>query len=368
MRNTMKRTIIFLIAFCCLVIPLSATAEDDLMYDLGSRAAEVGMDLLKFEPGADNILALTNAGHAIVKGKTTERALSGLTDMSGLRNGDNNLYQVNRPDWKGLWFYFYNKDSGLAAYMEPDAAFYTMSTEERTALPADKAFGQVTLMSANLDTLLANPNEGNTTFNKKKFGGNEFSLVGLSNVWAAGATYDFMNAAAFHDHLCPGVTSGYMIIKYIQKNLPITNQSAETYIDIGCPNWCKEDAFQMIWDSTPGKNSMFVMALSPDDEAALKAKYGTRPAGIIIRWNDAAKKGKGVALGFDFDTISEEVGVANWTGPSWAPKLVQDIGMMDYIDKPESVITTLKEFDIDEANLTKLKTAGNNPYKVLGML
>jgi hypothetical protein len=29
------------------------------MYDLGSRAAEVGMDLLKFEPGADNILALT---------------------------------------------------------------------------------------------------------------------------------------------------------------------------------------------------------------------------------------------------------------------------------------------------------------------
>ncbi len=364
----MKRMLIHLLVLSLLFLPISAAAQDDIMYDLGSRAAEVGMDLLKFEPGADNILALTNAGHAIVKGETTERALSGLSDKSGLRNGDNNLFQVNRPEWKGLWFYFYNKESGLAAYMEPDAAFYTMNEEERAALAADKAFSQVTLMSANLDTLLANPNEGNTTFNKKKFGGNEFSLIGLSNVWAAGASYDFMNAAAFHDHLCPGVTSGYMIIKYIQKVLPITNQSAETYIDIGCPNWCKEDAFQMIWDSTPGKNSMFVMALNPDDEAALKAKYGTRPAGIIIRWNDGAKKGKGVALGFNFDQISAELGLVNWTGPSWAPKLVQDIGMIPYVDKPESVITTLKEFDVDEANLTKLKTAGNNPYKILGML
>ena len=364
----MKRMYTLLLAFCCLLLPISALAEDDLMYDLGSRAAEVGMDLLKFEPGADNILALTNAGHAVVKGKTSERALSGVSDVSGLSNGDNNLFQVNRPNWKPLWFYFFNKDSGLAAYMEPDSAYYSMSAEERAALPADKAFGQVSLIQVDLDKMLANPNEGNTTFNKKKFSGNEFSLIGISNVWAAGATYDFMNAAAFHDHLCPGVTSGYMLIKYVEDAMPITNQSAETYIDIGCPNWCKEDAYQMIWDSTPGKNSMFVMALSPDDEAALKAKYGIRPAGIIIKWNSVSLKGKGLALGFDFDTMSEEMGVANWTGPSWAPKLVQDIGMMDYVDNPESAIKTLKEFDVDNDLLTKLKTAGNNPYKVLGML
>jgi len=113
---------------------------------------------------------------------------------------------------------------------------------------------------------------------------------------------------------------------------------------------------------------MFVMALSPEDEEALKKKYGIRPAGIIIRWNDISKTGKGLALGFDFDTMSEEIGVANWTGPSWAPKLVQDIGMMPYVDKPESAIKTLKEFPVDEATLTKMKTAGNNPYKILGML
>jgi formylmethanofuran dehydrogenase subunit E-like metal-binding protein len=355
------------VALCLICQAIPAFADSDLSYDLGVRAATVGMDLLKFEAGNENILALTNAGHAMVKGETTQRALTGLSVTSGLNNGDNNLFQVNRPNWKPLWFYFYNKETGMAAYMEPDSSFYTMNTQERSALPADKAFNQVTLMSANLDNLLAKPNEGNVTFSKKKFGGNEFSLVGISNVWAAGATYDFMNAAAFHDHLCPGVTSGYMIIKYIEKVMPITNTS-ETYIDIGCPNWCKEDAFQMIWDSTPGKNSMYVMALSPDDQATLEAKYGTRPAGIIIKWNDGAKKGKGIALGFNFDQVTEEPGLVNYTGPSWAPKLVQDIGMMPYIDKPESVITTLKEFDVDEANLTKLKTAGNNPYKVLGML
>lgn len=362
-----KITYLTILVICCSFLSGGSFADSDLAYDLGTRAATVGMDLLSFNAGDENILGLSNAGHALIKGKTTERALSGITDISGLRNGDGNLYQMNRPDWKPLWFYFYNKKTGMAAYMEPDPEFYLKSDEERAALPADKAFSQVSLMMADLDTMLARPADGNATFAKKKFGGNEFSLIGFSNVWAKGASYDFLNAAAFHDHLCPGVTSGYMIIKYVEKNLPITNAS-ETYVDIGSPNWCKEDAYQMIWDSTPGKNSEFVMALSPGDEAALKAKYGTRPAGIIIRWNDVSKTGKGLALGFDFDTISEEVGVANWTGPSWAPKLVQDIGMIPYIEKPESVITTLKEFPVDEANLTKLKSAGNNPYNVLGML
>ncbi|PWR75844.1 FmdE family protein [Methanospirillum stamsii] len=363
----MKQLFTLLLALSCLILPISALAEDDLMYDLGSRAAEVGMDLLKFQAGDDNILVLTNAGHALVKGKTTERALSGISDISGLQNGDNNLFQVNRPNWKPLWFYFFNKETGMATYMEPDSSFLLLNAENRASLPADKAFSQVSLIQVNLDKMLENPDESNTTFNKKKFSGNEFSLIGLSNVWAAGASYEFMNAAMFHDHLCPGVTSGYMIIKYVEDAMPIKNAS-ETYVDIGCPNWCKEDAYQMIWDSTPGKSSMYVMALDPDDEAALQEKYGIRPAGIIVKWNSVSKTGKGLALGFDFDTLSEELGVANWTGPSWAPKLVQDIGMMDYVDKPESAIKTLKEFEVDDDLMTQLKTAGNNPYKVLGML
>ena len=358
---------ITIVALSLILSQNAVLAEDDLGYDLGSRAAMVGMDLLNFEHGADNILALTNAGHALINGRTTERALSGLSDVSGLRNGDNNLFQVNRPNWKPLWFYFYNKDSGLAAYMEPDKEFLMKDAASRAAMDPDKAFAQVSLMVADLDKMLASPNDGNTTFDKKKFGGNEFSLIGISNVWAAGASYDFLNAAAFHDHLCPGVSSGYMIIQYVENVLPIM-QDTETYIDIGVPNWCKEDAFQMIWDSTPGKNSMFVMALSKEDEDALKEKIGIRPAGIIIRWDSKTKTGQGLALGFDFDTISKEVGVADWTGPTWAPKLVQNIGMIDYYDRPEYVIQTLKEFDVDEDLLTKLKTAGNNPYKVLGII
>jgi len=172
----MKRMYTLLLAFCCLLLPISALAEDDLMYDLGSRAAEVGMDLLNFEPGADNILGLTNAGHAMVKGKTTEHALTGITDVSRLSNGNNNLFQVNRPNWKPLWFYFFNKDSGMAAYMEPDAAFYSMSTEDRKSLAADKAFSQISLMQVDLDKMLANPNEGNTTFNKKNSAEMNFPL------------------------------------------------------------------------------------------------------------------------------------------------------------------------------------------------
>ena len=55
--------------------------------------------------------------------------------------------------------------------MEVDAAAYAMSDEERAALPADKAFSQVSLIMVDLDTMLARPADGNVTFAKKKFGG-----------------------------------------------------------------------------------------------------------------------------------------------------------------------------------------------------
>ena len=58
-------------------------AQDTIMKDLGTKAANEAMTELQFEKGDANILALTNAGHAIVDGKTTQGALKGLTEESG---------------------------------------------------------------------------------------------------------------------------------------------------------------------------------------------------------------------------------------------------------------------------------------------
>jgi formylmethanofuran dehydrogenase subunit E-like metal-binding protein len=334
-------------------------AQDSIMKDLGSQAANAAMTQLAFKNGDANILALTNAGHAIVDGRTTEGALKGIMVESGCNVGDGNLFQVLRPYWKPLWFYFYNKATGEAVFMQVNSKALNKSSEEFKALTDDQIFSKISKANVDIDYLANHTDEGNTTFNKMAFNGNEFSLVGISNVWARGASFDFIQSACFHDHLCPGITSGLFLADFVEEKLPINNISAESYKVIACPNWCKDDLFQMRWDATPGKSGMFVMALTDAEKKAVP-----NIAGIYIRWNDTAKSGDALALGFNFSAVK----LPQWTGPSWGSKLYQDIVLMDYVDKPETFITVIKEFNVDAAKLANLQNAGMHPLKVAGVM
>lgn len=345
-------------------------AQDSIMKDLGSKAANSAMTDLQFENGDANILALTNAGHAIVDGKTTQGALTGVMDESGCNVGDGNLFQVLRPYWKPLWFYFYNKGTGEAVYMQVNSKALNMSPEEFEALPTDQIFSKISKANVNLEYMLNHTEEGNATFDEKAFAGNEFSLVGMSNVWAQpGATFDFLQSTAFHDHLCPGVTSGYMLAMFVENKMPINNITTESYKVIACPQWCKDDLLQMRWDATPGKSGMFVMALTDTEKKALNAKYNQSDvAGIYIRWNDTAKEGDALVLGFNWTRARELDGTASYKGPSWAPKLIEDVRLMEYWDQPELVVSIIKEFKVDADTLAQMQNAGMHPLKVAGVL
>ena len=352
------------------LVPGLALADNVVLMELGSKAAKTAMEQLKFEKGDQNVLALTNAGHAIVEGQTTQAALKGLNIESGCNVGDGNLFQILRPYWKPLWFYFYNKATGEAVYMQVDGKALNKSQEEFKALPNDKVFSKVSKANVDLDYMLNHTNEGNATFDKKAFAGNEFTLVGMSNVWAEpGATFDFLQATAFHDHLCPGVTSGYMIAKFVENKMPINNISTESYKVIACPQWCKDDLLQMRWDATPGKSGMFVMALTDIEKKALNAKYNQSDvAGIYIRWNDTAKEGDALVLGFNWTRTRELDGSVNYKGPSWAPKLIEDIRLMEYWNQPDAVVSIIKEFKVDQSKLSLLQSAGMHPLKVAGVM
>ena len=41
---------------------------------------------------------------------------------------------------------------------------------------------------------------------------------------------------------------------------------------------------------------------------------------------------------------------------------------MDYVDKPETFITVIKEFNVDAAKLANLQNAGMHPLKVAGVM
>jgi len=359
---------IIAVALILALVPGLALADDASMEELGSRASKIAMDQLSFQKGDENVLALTDAGYVKAGDDTTQKALKGIIEATGCNIGDSNLFQVLRPHWKPLWFYFFNRASGEAVFVQTSAQALNQSSDDLKSMPDDEVFSKISRANVDLDYMMNHTDEGNATFNGS-FGGNEFSLVGISNVWAKNASFDFIQASAFHDHLCPGVTSGYMLANYVESKLPINNTNSESYKVIACPPWCKDDALQLLWDATVGKKNMFVMALTTTESEALKEKYNqSEVAGIFVRWNSTAKQGDALVLGFNWTKMYELTGTANWKGPSWAQMLVMDVEMMDYWSQPEVAVDTLKEFKVDQAKMDQMQGAGMHPLKVAGVL
>lgn len=343
-------------------VPGIALADKAVFEELGSKAAKTAMEQLKFEKGDANILALTDAGHVIVDGQTTQAALNGITAETGLSLGDGNLFQILRAYWKPLWFYFFDKKTGEAVYLQVNGKILNKSLDEFKVLSDNQVFSKITKANADLDYMLNHTDEGNATYNNKAFGGNEGTVVPFSNVWAHDAPFDFLQATCFHDHLCPGVTSGYFLAKYVEEKLPITD-SSESYKVISCPNWCKEDLLQMRWDATPGKSGMFVMALTDAEKKAVP-----NIAGIYIRWNDTAKEGDALVLRYNSTQSGDLTGTANWKGPSWASKPLSCVRLLPYMDQPDLFVSTIKELKVDQSMLSQMQNAGMHPLKVVGVL
>ncbi|RCV63984.1 putative formylmethanofuran dehydrogenase subunit E [Methanophagales archaeon] len=374
-KNIGKKQVALVLSIVAMAILISAAglavAESDSVFDLlGQRAADVAKEKLPFVYGNPNILAMSDAGHVIVGGKvggkTTEECIDGVIAPSGCTIGKGNLLLIHRSKEKPLWFAFFNKSSGECVYLEVDSSVFDMTATEVKALSDDEVFTKIAKANVDADELFANPESW-----PKVFGGNEFSIITIANVWAKGAPYEFLKAAEFHNHICPGLTSGYLIIEYLDENLPL--QSNQNYEIIGCPPWCKDDAFQVIFDKTVGKRFV-AMHLTPEDSAQLPEYYAGPGkggvAGIFIRWDKTTDTGHGLVLAYNRTKATEVSDI----DPSLAPhksvrKLKTLLALMDYFDQPELFVTTVQEFDLNStAELMELKYAGNNPYVVLGLL
>ncbi len=327
------------------LVPGMALGDGAEMYQLGADAANYAMDELGFEKGDLNVLAVTNAGYPVIDDQTTEMCLDAVMEVSGCTPGKENLVNILSAPWKPLWFGFFNKNTGEAVYMTVNADASGFDLQEKGKIDAEYVLSNV------------------ETWNPGVFG----SILPIANIWAHEKTPNiFMKAVCFHDHLCPGVSSGFLEAKYVEEKLPITDPSNQSYKVIACPNWCKDDYFQVAWDCTPGKKGMYVKYLTADETNALTAKYGTRVAGIFVRWDGSSNSGDGLVLGFDFDKAENMSNTDTW--PSWAYRLKEDQVLMDAADSPEEFVSTIKEFHLENNDeLLALQGAGINPLKVLGV-
>jgi len=352
---------------------------------VGFKAADKAMRELRFEKGDLNILALTDAGYIAKIGEhTTEAALDGVMMASGLSRGKGSLVNVHKPYNSPLWFAFFDKKSKDCVYLEAKSdVLETYLDKEKTGRDAalrdfmklkDKEiFARMAKENIDADRLLSNPAAWQNKMVAKVFGGNEFSLITICNLWAMGLPNDFLKVAELHDHICPGLTSGYLIAEYLKKGLPSSDPRRE-YTIIAIPPWCKDDALIQILETNVGHKRLYVKHLTKEQMGQLP-EYAKNVANVIIRWEKGAEKGEGIVVAFDWDKAFKDTGTSRkdlkafdsyrW----WYMRLKMDIWMMDYLDKPEALISTIKEFTVGSpAEIDKLKSAGVNPLVELGIM
>jgi formylmethanofuran dehydrogenase subunit E-like metal-binding protein len=316
------------LVFLCCAAAVAAPLE---------TAVSTAMQSLSLKKGDSRLLLMTDAPYVRVDGRNALPYLATAQDLTGCSVGRGNLLFFQRPQSHPLRFMLFHKTSGEAVIISP---------------------GEKGWSAQNL-------NLGPATITQPVFwartgdyqaGRDLFTLAAIANVWAKDGPYDFLKSAELHNHICPGLTSDYLIAHYIQKHYPLA--PGERYTVLASPVWCKEDALQVVLDCTPGKKTLIVKPLS---EGQLKAVSVPNPAALLLVWNDKQKTGRGVALSFDFDRMRA-------LAPEGTPKAAGVLAALDHLNQPERFVSAAATFDLDESRYQRLIEAGSNPYEVAGLV
>jgi len=360
--------------------------EISVMDLVGYKAAEKAMEELGFSKGDPNILALTDAGYvAKIDKYSTERALNGLMMAAGVSQGKGNLVNVHRAYNKPLWFAFFDKETGDCIYLEVNKSYLKSWLDREAAgsvnlsafmeVSADALFSKISRENIDPDRLITE--EGakawHHNFEEKTFGGNEFSILTISAVWSKGISNEFLRSAELHNHICPGLTSGYFIAEYLKKHYPLGK--GEQWVVWAVPPWCKDDALQQIFDATVGKRCMAVMYIPGNISKKLPPEY-KNIAGIYVKIGKTGEA-KAIVLGWDWDKACSDCGITRkdfkdfssykW----WWTRLRADVMLMEH--EPEEYISVLMEKDLGNQGSIKEMNAkwmavGANPLVELGIM
>ena len=381
-----KAAVVILAIFLCSVFAVNALAQatddqdQEILYLLGSRASEVAMKELPFDKDDPNILVMTSASYAIIDGHNTGRCIDGVADASGCTVGKGNLLLIHRGREKPLWFAFFSKNTKECVYLQVNNAVLGKSVDEFKALADEEVFTKIAKENIGADKLLSEPEAWDEKMKANVFGGgakpfnNEFTMMTIANVWAKGAPPELIRANQFHNHLCPGSASGYLFVKYIDNNLPLEKPS-QRYQIIAIKPWCKDDVMQWILEATIGNKNYIAKDLTPEQMKQLP-EDAKDVANVVIRWDSATGTGKGIVIAWDWDNACQMCGgvskkdlTAFDTHRWWWMRLKMNQWMLDYMDSPETLIHTVKEFDVNSpTEVNKLKSAGVNPLVELGIM
>jgi formylmethanofuran dehydrogenase subunit E-like metal-binding protein len=359
-------TAIAVVVGCCVSAQASPKGNGvettGLWESIGEKAATEALTMMGIRKGASksgNLVVLSNAGYAEVNGCSTPAALDGLSRVTGASRGRCAMLEIHSTSGAPLWFAVFDKSSGMCSYLEMDASAVNQQTDVRKTA-ASKLFRIRAVENIAADYLYSHAQEFKEKSDRKVFGGNEFRIITIANAVAAGAPVYAVRAFEFHDHYCPGVTSGILMVNYLKKRFPPNDGG---YFIHSVSPWCKEDALLVLLNTTPGKNGY---ALDhPTDEDKAKWKPEAKDAcTIVYRENKQTGRWDGQVLGFKFG----ETGCPDYGNPMLG-KLCADLWYLNHMDEAEKFLTVIKEFNLPEGVAPKTwARPGVDPMEKLDLI
>ncbi|MDY6989318.1 MAG: FmdE family protein [Thermodesulfobacteriota bacterium] len=303
------------------------------LYALDVRGAvREGLKELKADKGSAELCAITDATYVRVNGKTSEAYVDVIQEETGCSVGKGNLLFFHRTTGHPLKVALFCKDIKQCFVISYNGdQVQTQRYDLGLEVASKPGFWK------DVDGPLAP---------------DAFTVGSMAHAWASGAPQDLLKCAEFHNHLCAGVSSGYMIAKFIMKSYPLGK--GERYTWIASPVSCKDDAVQMLLDVTPGKKSLVGEKLTESQEKNIGFE---NPAGILVVWDQKKSKGKGVVFDFNWKKAQRKD----------KDKLKTMLGMLPYLERPETYVGIIREFDVTQQMLERLTRAERNPYKWLDL-
>lgn len=252
------------------------------------QALVAAMQELGVKKGDPRLLVLTNAGYGQLGGQTTEAFLDLAAETTGRTMGTRSLLPVHTAITEPLWFSLYRPDTHRLIFIKsqgPD--FQTQSID------------------AHPDKLLTP--EGWKTAAAGIIGNKRlFSVASISLSWSNKPAWPLLLAAAFHDHFCPGLNSGYFAAEYLKTKLPLNK--GDKYVFVAAPAKCAADTVQVMFNTTMGKQAAYGMFIGKKDWGKYFGQ-GTAPALIAMRVNKKSDRCEGLVLGLNWQQAYQDTGV-----------------------------------------------------------
>jgi formylmethanofuran dehydrogenase subunit E-like metal-binding protein len=210
---------------------LTGKKDVSAMNILGARTSSLAMDSLGLKKG-DRILFLTNAGHARLGSNSTAGCIDGIISVTGCTPGASNLGVINSTPQSPLWFALVNGSTGEAFYCQARPEIGEFSVSDMLQKKNEELLDNCESRKTAIKDILAEPEQFASDIKKGVFSNNLFRIAAIAEAWSHKAfSNDLMRAIMLHDHFCPGLSSGIMISRFLEKKFPLSE--GESYCIIG---------------------------------------------------------------------------------------------------------------------------------------